>query len=128
MDKILSLLGLAYRGRNLESGESPVLSAILSRKARLVLAAEDSADNTKRMLKNRTADTEIPLFEIPCSKSDLGHAIGKQSCSMVAITDSGFALTVLNELVPEDQYTELRQKLKGIVYRKSLRQKQRRRR
>ncbi len=140
MNKILNLIGLAYRGRNLESGETPVTVAIKEKKARIVLVAFDSSGNTKNNLINRTADTDIPLFELPYSKAEIGSALGKSSCSMVAFTDSGFSLVILDELLsidgmspindydPKDGYSDLRKKLEGIKFRKSKRQKERRRR
>lgn len=118
-NNLLSLLGLAYRGRHLESGEQPVSVALRDKKARIVLVASDSSDNTKSRLKNWTDSNGVPLFELPCSKEEMGSALGKVSCAMAAITDAGLALTALRQLDPNGEHAETVKKLEGIKQRKS---------
>ena len=48
MDKVLSLLGLAARGRNLVSGEFSTEKAVKEGRASLVVVGTDASDNTKR--------------------------------------------------------------------------------
>lgn len=122
---ILSLLGLAYRGRNLESGETPVLAAIRDKKARLLLVSSDFSERARIHLQAKLSET-VPLLALPFDKLELGKALGKSSCSMIAITDAGFSLILLRELDPENAYPETVKKLEGIKYRKSLREKERR--
>ena len=52
-NKILSLLGLAMRGRNLVSGEFQTIDAIKSGAAMLVIIATDASDNTKKLFHNK---------------------------------------------------------------------------
>jgi ribosomal protein L7Ae-like RNA K-turn-binding protein len=125
-DSLLQLLGLAYRGRHLESGEQPVSLALRDKKARIVLAACDSAENTKSRLRNWTAENSVPLFELDCTKEELGAALGKASCSMAAITDAGLALAALKQLDPNGEHAETVKKLEGIKKRKMLKASDRR--
>lgn len=118
-NSILPLLGLAYRGRHLESGEQPVSMALRDKKARVVLVACDSADNTKRRLRSWAESNKVPLFELDCTKEEFGAALGKASCSMAAITDAGLALTALKQLDPKGEHAETVSKLEGIKKRKA---------
>jgi len=118
-NSLLSLLGLAYKGRHIETGEHPVSVALRSKKARIVLVACDSAENTKKRLRSWTESNRVPLFELDCTKEELGAAFGKASCSMAAITDAGLALTALKQLDPDGAHAETIRKLEGIKERKA---------
>ena len=89
-EKILSLLGLATRGRNVTSGEDQVLDAIRGGKAFLVIVAEDASDNTKKLFSDKCAYYDIPL-KIWGQKERLGHATGKEIRASMAVTEKGFA-------------------------------------
>ena len=51
MNKVLSLLGLAFRSGNLVSGEFATREAVRKKAATLVIVANDASDNTKRCLR-----------------------------------------------------------------------------
>lgn len=96
-NKILSLLGLATRSRNLASGEFAAKEAVRSKTACLVIVAVDASDNTKKMFENQCKHYQVPFY---CwgSKEELGHAIGKELRASIAITDQGFADALLKQL------------------------------
>lgn len=96
-DKILSLLGLAARSRNLASGEVAVEKAVTSGKAWLVIVPEDASDNTVKKFTNMCEFREIPYFRYG-TKETLGHAIGKEERSSLAVLDGGFADGILKLL------------------------------
>ena len=48
-------------------------------------------------MKNMTAFYETPLY-VYGSKDDLGHCIGKEYRSMVAVLQPGFAKSVMKQL------------------------------
>ena len=50
-DKTLSMLGLAQKAGKVASGEFSTEKAIKSGKASIVIVADDSSDNTKKMFK-----------------------------------------------------------------------------
>lgn len=95
--KVLSLLGIAQRGRNLVSGEFSTEKAIKEGKACLVLIADDASDNTKKHFRDMCAFREVPVKELE-NKEEIGHAIGKEMRASVAITDLGIANAIIKEL------------------------------
>lgn len=97
MNKILSLLGLTARGRNLVSGEFSVEKAVKEGKAALVIIGTDASDNTKKMFTNMCNYRKIPIY-FYASKQEIGKAIGKETRASVAVTDSGMAANIIRHL------------------------------
>ncbi len=97
-DKVLSLLGLATRSRNVVSGGFATEQAVKSGKAYLVIIAEDASDNTRKKYSNM-----CEFYEVPCAyystKDVLGHAMGKEERTTLAVTDEGFADSIQKHLV-----------------------------
>ena len=93
-DKILSLLGLAARGRNLVSGE---FSTVKGGKAALVVVGGDASDNTKKMFTNMCSFYKTPVY-FYADKESLGKAIGKEMRASVAVTDQGMAANIIRHL------------------------------
>lgn len=97
-DRVLSMLGLAARSRNVVSGGFATEEAVKSGKAYLVIIAEDASDNTRKKYSNM-----CEFYEVPCAyysvKEILGHAIGKEERSCLAVTDQGFADSIQKHLL-----------------------------
>lgn len=93
MDRFLTLLGLARRAGKLAMGETQVYEALQDGTARCVLVAEDAAPNTRDKLKTKAG--AVPLQSIPYSKGDVGQALGRTTCAIVAVTEDGFAKSLL---------------------------------
>lgn len=93
-DRVLSLLGIAARGRNLVSGEFAVEKAVKERKTFLVIVANEASDNTKKKFRNMCEFYEVPIAEYG-TKDSLGHAIGKEERSSIGITDQGLSNGIL---------------------------------
>ncbi len=89
-DKALSMLGLATRSKNLVSGGFMTEQAIKSGKAYLVVIAKDASDNTKKKFSDMCEFRGVP-YEYYSEKEILGHAIGKEERTVLAVTDAGFA-------------------------------------
>lgn len=96
-DKILSLLGLAARGRNLVSGEFSTEKAVKEGKAALVIVGGDASDNTRKMFTNMCSFYKTPIYFYG-SKEKLGKAIGKEMRASVAVTDPGIAANIIKHL------------------------------
>ena len=90
MDKLLSLLGIAQKAGKVVSGGFLCEKAIKSREAKLVIIAEDAQKNTVSTISNKCTFYHIP-YSFYGVKETLGHAIGKQERSCVAVTDQGLA-------------------------------------
>jgi len=113
VDKLLSLLGLAKKAGRLEAGEEPVGAAARARDARLILLASDAADNTVRRARHFAEAGACLLAQIPATKDELGRAVGRSSCAMLAVTDIGFAEAAAKKLAALDaeRYGETAEKL-----------------
>ncbi|MDE7132680.1 MAG: ribosomal L7Ae/L30e/S12e/Gadd45 family protein [Lachnospiraceae bacterium] len=97
-DRVLSMLGLATRSRNVVSGGFATEEAVKSGKACLVIIAEDASDNTRKKYSNMCEFYEVP-YEYYSVKEILGHAIGKEERSCLAVTDKGFADSIQKHLL-----------------------------
>ena len=97
-DKLLGLLGLALRGSNLAVGEAPVEEACSTRRARLVLHASDAAENSVSRAARLAQRGGAALVCLPCTKEELGYALGRNSCAVLALTDGGLAAAVAARL------------------------------
>lgn len=71
--------------------KSPLARRARSKHARLILIASDAADNTRRRALHFGEAGECICLEIPPTKEDLGRALGRTSCALLALTDIGFA-------------------------------------
>lgn len=96
-NKIYSLLGIAMRGRNVVSGEFQTESAVKDGSARFVIIAEDASDNTRKLFSNKCSSYQVP-FVIYGTKEELGHAMGKDLRSSLAVTDTGIAKAIRKQL------------------------------
>lgn len=95
--KIFSLLGLATRSRNVVSGEFMTEKAVRSGKAKLVIVSSGASDNTRKKFTNMCEFHKVPLFFFG-EKEDLGHSMGKEMRASLAVTDEGFAKTLIKHL------------------------------
>ncbi len=99
-DRILSLLGLSLRGGNLAVGEEPVDAAARAKDARLLLLAADSADNTRHRCEHMALAGSCLWVRLPCTKEQMGRALGRNSVALAAVTDIGLA-SALAKLLAE---------------------------
>lgn len=100
--RILSLLGLATRSRNLVSGEFMTEKEVKAGNAKLVLVAEDASDNTREMFKNMCSFYSVPIY-CYSTKEELGRAMGKAMRASLAVLDTGFADAIIEHLEKESQ-------------------------
>ena len=99
---ILTLLGLVKRAGMLEIGEEPVEAAARAKDARVLLLAQDAADNTARRVRHFAEAGSCLWLRVPFTKEELGKSLGRTSCAIVAITDIGFAANIVGKLAEED--------------------------
>ena len=103
--ELLSTLGLCKRAGMLEAGEEPVESAARARDVRLLLLAQDAAENTARRAEHFAQMGQCILVSVPFTKEELGRAVGRESCALAGITDVGFACAVARHLADGDPQT-----------------------
>lgn len=96
-DRVISMISIAAKGRNLVSGEFAVEKAVKCGEAYLVVVAEDASDNTKKQFRNMCEFYEVPMV-VYGNKDTLGHFIGTQMRANIAITDEGIANSILKSV------------------------------
>ena len=105
MENILHLIGIAQKAGRRAVGEEPVGAACRDRKARLVLLAGDAAANTARRAAHFGEAGKVLWITLPYSKAELGMALGRTSCAMLAVTDAGLAASLAEKLAAQDPKT-----------------------
>ena len=96
-DRVLSLLGLAAKGRNLKSGEFSTEKAVKEGRAAMVIIGNDASDNTKKKFTNMCAFYNTPIY-FYSDKVQLGRAIGREMRTSEAVTDEGMAANIMKRL------------------------------
>ncbi len=101
-DPILHLIGLAKKAGRLEIGEEPVGAVCRARQAKLILVAGDAAANTFRRAAHFGEAGNVLWLSLPQSKENLGFTLGRSSVAMLALTDVGFAASIVKKLAAAD--------------------------
>ncbi len=96
-NNIYAMIGLAMKAGSVVSGEVACESAVKGMKAHLVIVPTDASFNTKKLFSNKTTFYGVPYVEFG-TKNELGHAIGKDMRSSIALTDEGFAKAIITKL------------------------------
>lgn len=97
VDRILSTLSMAAKAGKVQSGGFMVEKTILQGTACLVIIAEDAAGNTSKKFKDSCTFYNVPYY-LYGNSEDLGHYIGKEFRKVLAITDQGFANSLVEKL------------------------------
>ena len=101
-DPILHLLGLARKAGKLEIGEEPVGAAARARHAKVILLADNAAPNSCRRAAHFAQSGNVLCLPLPHTKEELGMALGRGSCAMLALLDNGLAAAVVKRLAQQD--------------------------
>lgn len=96
--KYLNIIGIAYRARQLSTGEHIVLKDIQTNRAKLVLIANDIGHQTKKKITDKCETYNVP-YKIVDDRETIAKAIGKSSRVVIAILDEGFAQKVQSLLL-----------------------------
>ena len=96
-DRVLSLLGLAENAGRIAAGSFLVEKAVKEGKAFFVIIAEDASDRSKKTCLDMCRFYKIPNA-VYSDKESLGHSVGKEERSVVALLDRGFAQAVDRQL------------------------------
>lgn len=93
-DKIYSMLGIAYKGRNLVSGADACKIAVYNESARLIVLSEDTAKNTRKFFDDKCRRRGIPVIVFG-NRELLGKSIGKGDRAVLAVLDDGLASAIV---------------------------------
>jgi ribosomal protein L7Ae-like RNA K-turn-binding protein len=124
MDKVLNYLALARKAGLAELGEEPVGAATRALHGHLVVVASDASDHTWRRAKSFVAGTNQQCLRLPYTKNEMGMAIGRQELAIAAITDPGFALSMVEGLGQLEKHKEILEVLAQKKARKQQREKE----
>jgi len=96
-DRVLSLIGIAAKAGRIVSGEYAVDKEGKAGNACLVIIAGDAGERTRKSVQDMCAYYHIAC-EIYGTKEALGHAIGKEYRSQIAVLDTGLAENIQNNI------------------------------
>ena len=91
IESALRMAGMALRAGRLEVGDEAAGDACRYKRCRLLLVTADAGEGTRRRAAHAAEEGQCLLAELPCSKEELGAALGRKSCAMAAVTDLGLA-------------------------------------
>ena len=129
MDSVLHLLGIARKAGRVEVREEPVGASARARQAKLILVAGDAAENSVRRAAHFAQAGQVPWLRVPYGKAELGGAVGRSSCAMLALTDVGLASALAGRLAAAggEEGRALAEQLAGKAEKALQRQKEQRR-
>lgn len=104
-EHLLSTLGLALRAGAVAVGEEPVGAAARGKKARVIFTAQDAAPSSVRRAYSFGRAGSCLCLPFPAGKDALGRALGRSSVAMCAVTDIGFAQSLVAKLAALDPVT-----------------------
>ena len=106
-DPVLRMLGLARRAGKLAYGDELVREVCFAHKARCVFLAGDAGASTAKKGAYYAEKANVPCVQLPHGKIELGTAVGKSGCAIVAVTDIGLASSAVEKLASEhEEYAE----------------------
>ncbi|MBD5161484.1 MAG: 50S ribosomal protein L7 [Oscillibacter sp.] len=98
----LLMTGMALRAGRLEVGDEAAGDACQCKRCRLLLVAADAGESARRRAARFAEEGQCLLAELPCSREELGAALGRKSCAMAAVTDLGLARAIVERLAQAD--------------------------
>lgn len=94
-NKMYGLIGLAKRAGRLLCGLGSVVDGVRGKNVHLVIISEDASVLTKKKITDKCGFYNVKYIFFGGMNS-LGRAIGYNECSAVAVTDKGFADSLLD--------------------------------
>ncbi|HHY77287.1 MAG TPA: 50S ribosomal protein L7ae [Clostridiales bacterium] len=96
-NKILTMIGFAYKSGKVISGQDPIKLALRKRKIKLLIIAEDASNNTKDKFTNSARYYNVPYF-VCLTKEELSMSLGRKIRSVIGIIDENFAKVLISLL------------------------------
>lgn len=100
-NKTMGLIGLATKAGKTAGGEFLTEREVKSGRAALVIVAEDASENTKKKFQNMCEYYKVPI-RFYGDKDTLGHAMGKQFRTSLAVLDEGLAKGIRKHMDTEE--------------------------
>lgn len=114
MNDTLGMIGMALRAGRLEVGDEASGDACRYKRCRLLLLAASAGEGAQRRAAYFSEEGQCLLAEVPCSKEELGAALGRKSCAMAAVTDLGLAQAIVRRMAQAapEQYGGMAERLR----------------
>jgi ribosomal protein L7Ae-like RNA K-turn-binding protein len=87
---ISGLLGLAYKAGKVKTGMSGCYKSCVSKRARLVIMADDLSDHSRRKIEHIISTNRIKAFSYG-TKKQFGQLFKRNDTGLLSIEDSDFA-------------------------------------
>ena len=97
-DRILNNLGLMRRANAIAIGETNTGAAARAGKAVLLLLASDASNNARIRAEGFVYGKNTIMITLPFTKEEISDHVGVSGCSMLAVTDIGFANALMKSL------------------------------
>ena len=97
-DRILNNLGLMRRANAISIGETNTGAAARAGKAVLLLLASDASANARNRAEGFVYGKNTIIITLPFTKEEISDRVGVNGCSMLAVTDIGFANALMKSL------------------------------
>ena len=92
--KLSGMLGLAAKAGKISFGQDATKEAILKRKIKLLIIAEDASERTKTNFLELAKLKDIPIYVI-MNIEELSTAIGKKNKAVVGLMDFNFSKAII---------------------------------
>lgn len=96
-DNFLGMLGLAKRAGKVTTGGELCAAAVRNGQSKLIIAACDASENTKKSLRDSCGFYKVKFVEAS-DKASLGRFTGAESRAVVSVNDDNFAKAILDRL------------------------------
>jgi len=96
-NKVKNYLGLARRAGKIVSGYQTCIHTLQKGEVKLIIVAEDAAQNTKDKFSHLCEKYGVP-FEIFSTADELSEMTGFPGRGIFGITDKGFAEVTMKEI------------------------------
>lgn len=95
--KLLNFLGIARKAGAISPGEFLTERELKGNRAYLVIVSAEASERTKRMFSGMGAYRKVPVYEFG-RKEELGRAIGREFCAVLAVTQESFSAPLIRLL------------------------------
>lgn len=100
-NKVNGLLGLASKAGKVISGSDTVEEAILKKKVKLIIIANDSSEKTKQKFLKICLENNVN-YKVYGTVEENSKAIGKANKAIIAIKDKNFADAIMGKIYGGD--------------------------
>ena len=94
----INTLGLMRKAGAIEPGQDRALASAKAGKAKVILLSSDAPERARRNAEFAAEGRKsLKTVSAPWTNEEISRALGINSCSMLAVTDRGFADVLLKE-------------------------------